>query len=191
MDSYLKSFTPGIRYAHELLFNCMVFLPDKSVEEFVKKYIPILRRREADTGGWTSNLPLRNADQIMPVIHAFSYYDHPYFKGNFIQGYLIFHVNELDGASTGFRTIENWLYYDSKEVAESDLKILCMPFNESGFFKRTEMENAVLRIICQSETKDDLWYGNPQFHLVQDQIFPKIFKIRFSFGCDEEVMKFL
>jgi hypothetical protein len=171
----------------------MLCQPHESVEEFVKKYVPILRRKENDPGGWTSYPPLYNADQIIPVIHAVSFKTHPYFKGNFIQGYLTFHVQELDNILTGYRTMETWLYYDSKEAAVSDIRLLCLPFDESesGYFKKTEMENGVLRITFQSENKDDSLYGSPQIHLMQDQIFPNIYKIRFSFEYDEDVMKFL
>jgi len=158
---------------NEMFFNILVFDPDSSVIDFVRKYFPIYCSMPKP-GKWT--IYPAEPTKFMKTAHSLFFIQHPHFHAKFREGKLDFISLETNDTGRSIQFLQLWFMFDSKNDAMIAFKELSAMFNKVSKEKKITEEKD--KIIASYTDQDHLSRSNSvQFVLTNDELYENKYKM--------------
>lgn len=157
-------------YIDQLYFGLLSLNPDSLINDFLKRYVPVVFKSNDSKDGWAVHPPdYIKEPGFYTAVHSYIFDSHPYFDGPFETGQLdITQKIYLDEKwNDNIIDINLWFGFDNKEDSEKSYRQLIDTFSSFNVLKRiTSMKG-----IDKAEFTDknsDRYYSNIQILLVTD-----------------------
>lgn len=177
MVNYMSSAQTLDKYADQLYFGMLSFMPDGAINDFLRKCVPAIFEERDSSGGWTMYPPSAFEEpKFYKVSHTFVFESHPYFDGHFKAGQLAIteKVYADENWNGNITDVKLWFEFDNEEDAKRAFKQLVDTFSSLNVLKRVTSQQGIDKAEF-TDSSSDKYYRRIEIILATDYSLGKRF----------------